>query len=640
MRDDVVKRTAAVVAMLMCAVAVGVAPSGAQTEALRVGTSSTPVGASIEVSRSTFADSSARTVVIGRDDVFADSLAGAALAGDSSPLLFVEGGDRGDLGSSTRSEIRRVLGPGAGCGGGADIYLLGSTTAVSTDIEDDLEAEGYCTHRLGGATRVETALAVADEVVDTVGQVEEVLIARADDWADAATGGAYAAYAGTPILVTPTDSLHPAVEAWLDAHAPLDIRLLGGTAAISERVAEAADRHGTVTRVAGTSREATAVKVAEDLWPEDIEAVTVVSGFDELGWAYAFAGAVPAAQRTAPELYANPSTGLSTDTTAFLEGQEYSDILIVGGTDQVSESAEQQVVDRAVQGPVFLTLDRRVDADGICSGGEGDVRLNGLVYPRSFFQNQCLEPAYMTFDLGRDFERLRATIGHSDVADEGVAFRWEVYLDDVFAEQFTTEIGVPHELDIDVTGAQRIRFVPNHSGTTSPSTSLVFGTPRLYTPDTVDQFPQPDPATPAVDTVFLDEVEIADQDSYCSSADGAHATGGSTYPRSIAARYCLSDRLGYHVFWLGRDFGRFRAVIGIRDDQPDGSTAQVSVIGDGRVLQSGQVGIGTPMTVDVDVTDVLRLRIDTFSERDLTMVYGTARVVVPGGADSAPPPVD
>src|SRR5690606_7020430 len=92
-------------------------------------------------------------------------------------------------------------------------------------------------------SRVETALAVADEVL-RLHPGADVLLARAfgaagnetSAWADSVTAGGLAAWAGAPILLTSTDSLHPSVAAWLAGHAIHRTFLLGGTAALSTAV--------------------------------------------------------------------------------------------------------------------------------------------------------------------------------------------------------------------------------------------------------------------------------------------------------------------------------------------------------------------------------------------------------------------
>jgi len=69
-------------------------------------------------------------------------------------------------------------------------------------------------------------------------------VARRDDFADALTGGVDIGRRGGPIVLTPTDSLHTAPNAWLCANADsLEIALVyGGTNAINDATAAAVDQ--------------------------------------------------------------------------------------------------------------------------------------------------------------------------------------------------------------------------------------------------------------------------------------------------------------------------------------------------------------------------------------------------------------
>lgn len=243
---------------------------------------------------------SADFVVVSRDDDFPDSLAGSVLTG-GAPMLFTAGDA---LDSRTATEIDRVL------GGSGTVYLLGGVNALGDSVAGALSGAGYDVERLEGPSRVETALAVADEARRLFGDTGEVMVARdrgpdgnpTAGWADSVTGGGYAADTGHPVIVTPTDGLHPAVDAWLASDEPTTTTLLGGTAALSTAVESAVTGP---QRVAGPNRAATAVAVSTGLWeqPSDgARAYLVVNGSDEFGWAHGLAAAGLAADTNAPIL--------------------------------------------------------------------------------------------------------------------------------------------------------------------------------------------------------------------------------------------------------------------------------------------------------------------------------------------------
>jgi uncharacterized protein YkwD len=242
----------------------------------------------------------AQYAVIGRAEVFADALGGAGLAADRAPLLFTSGPTKDDpdpaLHSSVAAELDRVLRQTG------TVYLLGGPGAVSARVERELIATGYTVRRLAGPSRVETSVRVGEEIVRRHGAPKQILLARADDWPDAVTGGAYAAARRTPLVLTQTGALHPATQRFLADNAKAERIALGGAAALSDRVVAGAGAR----RISGADRTATAVAVAEELWGRKTGAAgdrfAMVPGYRSDGWAYALALAPWSAANDGPQL--------------------------------------------------------------------------------------------------------------------------------------------------------------------------------------------------------------------------------------------------------------------------------------------------------------------------------------------------
>jgi len=277
-----------------------------------VGADADVVRAAIDISAAAFpGDQAARHAVLSRSDAFADSLAGTALAGRQGPILFTDGGPSAPLRAETAQELARVLQPGA------TLYILGGTNAVSATAEADARALGYEVRRLAGPSRIETALAIAAEVDPSPSRV---LLARADGWADAVTGGAYAASSGVPVLLTGSDELAPPVAALLAGANP-EVILLGGRAALSDEVAAAS---GATSRVAGDTRASTAVAISRTLWGRTAArsgaVYVLVEGWQADSWAPALAASVLSAVRDAPQLLLDGnSTTPPAETAAYLD---------------------------------------------------------------------------------------------------------------------------------------------------------------------------------------------------------------------------------------------------------------------------------------------------------------------------------
>ena len=306
----------------------------------RIGASDDVVAAAVSLSAAAWDADEATIVVLGRKDVFADALAGAALAAMDGPVLYTA---TGALPAATKAEIQRVLPAPGGCGGVGEVVLLGGTSAISTAVEDEIDALGFCVTRIAGNSRVETAVKIAERIGEDRGAPSTVLLSRSDTWPDSATGSAYAARTGSPILVTSSSALDAPVNAFLNTTKPASIVLLGGTAALSAAVEMAAGAHGSVRRVAGTSRAGTAVAIAEQLWaPLSPTGVTLVNGTASNGWAYAIAGAVNAAKEGAAELFVEQAS-VPDVVHDYLDGTADRFSIIAGPTSLISDEVAAEV---------------------------------------------------------------------------------------------------------------------------------------------------------------------------------------------------------------------------------------------------------------------------------------------------------
>ncbi len=304
--------------------------------------------AAITVSQLRFADAgsssgvTARHVVLSRDDDFADTLAGTPLTGQG-PLLYTA---TAALTAATGDEIDRVLGPGG------RVYVLGGTAAVSESVVTTLRDRGYDVRRLRGADRIATSVAIATEVRNLYGG-REVLMARArgiegspgSGWADSVAGGARAADQRIPVLLTDTAGLDSRVAAWLASDGTVNTHLLGGTAALSQAVADAvpgAKRHRGADRTGTAAAIATGLWGAKDTGPRSF---TIIDAAQDRGWAFGLAAAGLAADRDAPVL---TTIGVVTPATRRMVatcGTAEVDLTIVGDGTLVSGAVREYLDD-------------------------------------------------------------------------------------------------------------------------------------------------------------------------------------------------------------------------------------------------------------------------------------------------------
>ncbi len=274
-----------------------------------------PVAAAIAWSQVTYPDGGggATSALLGRDDDFADNLASGVLQQDV-PLLLT---GSGALDADVAAELERL--------GVTDVTIMGGIAAVSQEVEDEVAALVDTVDRIFGETRIETAIAVAESV-----DSDAAILARAfggDDptqgFADSLAAGGWAAADGLPVLLTETEQLTEATAAHLEAAGYETLYVVGGTAAVSQETEDAAaELVGEVVRVAGETRFATAVAVAEARGFASADAspaVLLVDGQDPDSWAGGFAAANLAGLRPAPIVLSNvASDDLPAETQAFL----------------------------------------------------------------------------------------------------------------------------------------------------------------------------------------------------------------------------------------------------------------------------------------------------------------------------------
>ncbi len=238
-------------------------------------------------------DGSAPVALLGRSDVFADALASGALQGQfDAPLLLTQ---RESLNSGTAAEMDRL--------GVRRVIILGGANAVSSGVAQQLRDRGYGVDRVSGATRIATAVAVAQRYLPRAGTA---VLARAfgtsadptQAFADSLAAGALAAEKGWPVLLTETGTLSADTEAYLGRSAISRVIIAGGTGAVSQAVEDRLTAMGIeVTRSAGADRGETAWALAfEAGFSEGLGALIVVDSTGPDSWAAGLAAAQTAAQ--------------------------------------------------------------------------------------------------------------------------------------------------------------------------------------------------------------------------------------------------------------------------------------------------------------------------------------------------------
>jgi putative cell wall-binding protein len=289
-------------------------------------------------------------VATGQD--FPDALVvGPVAAQRGGSVLLVE---RDRVPEATRAELARLR--------PERVVALGGGQAISQAVLDDLAGiAGTDVDVISGPTRFSTAAAVSRAYFSP--GVPLVYVATGLDFADALTAVPAAAVESAPILLTGSTALPPSTRAELTRLRPGRIAVVGGQKVVTGDVVDelAAYTDGTVERVSGAGREATAANVSESAFPAGAGIVFVATGAD-----FPDALAIGAAAGAAPHerftlLGASSSSAGETPGPVLLTRsnglpEETVDELIRLGRAVPAPLAQDQEVDTDFQTPVGITL--------------------------------------------------------------------------------------------------------------------------------------------------------------------------------------------------------------------------------------------------------------------------------------------
>ena len=215
------------------------------------------VATAVELAATAYPDGTG-TAVLARRDAFPDALSASGLAGLRDAAVLLTAQDH--LSDRTATALADL--------GVSEVVLVGGTTAISGTVADELRGNGYTVTRHAGADRYATARDVATSMAGSVGGIDGrgehvAILASGTRFPDALAAGPVAAAAHLPVLLTPRDGLHPEAGAAIDDLAIDHVVVVGGPAAISDRVLADLDARGVPhERVAGRTRTDTAVSLA------------------------------------------------------------------------------------------------------------------------------------------------------------------------------------------------------------------------------------------------------------------------------------------------------------------------------------------------------------------------------------------
>ncbi|MEI5583213.1 MULTISPECIES: cell wall-binding repeat-containing protein [unclassified Agromyces] len=213
-----------------------------------------------------------------------------------------------------------------------------STEMSATVADPVIQAFGTGVHRLAGADRYETAVAISKRFGPNVPVLH---VATGLNFPDGLTAAAAAARSGGPLLLTRTDALPEVVRAEIVRLAPARIVVVGSDAVVSQAVFDQlATLAPTITRLGGTDRYQTGELVVDDAFGAATEAfVATGADFPDALAASAAAGAIGAPVFLVEGL----AQSARQTTVAAMKALGVKTVRIAGSAGAVSEGIAKQL---------------------------------------------------------------------------------------------------------------------------------------------------------------------------------------------------------------------------------------------------------------------------------------------------------
>ncbi|MCU1488497.1 MAG: putative internalin, partial [Actinomycetia bacterium] len=283
---------------------------------------------------------SSTVAILAGGESFADALPAAYLSGAEAAPLFLT--PPGGLPTGLVNTLNDLKVDG--------VQIVGGTTAVSENVVTQLEAAGFAVERLAGANRYETARKVAEllpvQAVGKFGAGAAAIVVTGESFPDALAAGPMSASQGLPILLTNSAGLHDQAKAALQSLAIKQVLIIGGTGAVSQSSEDQIKALGiAVRRIAGPSRQATAVAVAKVEVGElnyPLNRVLLARGDS---FADALAGGTRGGKVFAPILLTG-GAALGTDARTYIKANTatIATIDVLGGSAAVSDAVANDAV--------------------------------------------------------------------------------------------------------------------------------------------------------------------------------------------------------------------------------------------------------------------------------------------------------
>ncbi len=103
--------------------------------------------------------------------------------------------------------------------------------------------------------------------------------------------------------------------------------------------------------------------------------------------------------------------------------------------------------------------------------------------------------------------------------------------------------------------------------------------------------------------------ETPDSEPY--DTQGVAQVNGISYTDALGAQFCFGNNERKWTYVLGRKYSSFQGTIGLSDDSVATAEIRFQIFADGRLVYSKDLHVGQSAALDVPVTNVLQVELDT-----------------------------
>ncbi len=154
----------------------------------------------------------------------------------------------------------------------------------------------------------------------------------------------------------------------------------------------------------------------------------------------------------------------------------------------------------------------------------------------------------------------------------------------------------PNASTIQPTSAPATLQSTSAPATTQPTSASAPATPTLS-------------SSPAVVTYIEDFQATPDSDPF--DTQGVAQVNGVSYPHSQGAQFCFGSNERKWTYVLGRKYSSLQGTIGLSDNSVSTAKIRFEILADGRLVYSKDLKVGQSAALNVPVSNVLQLGLDT-----------------------------